>query len=165
MDNIIELLIKKETEKTDGLKKFGVVAVTVVLCLLAVLLFGSNTTVVLLLWLGICCGAIKFMQRFDVEFDYCIIDGSMDIDKVLSKKRRKKYISVDKDTIELVAPFGHEELLQFNKYKTYYATNKNDENKFVVVGVTGSKKCKIVITGNERILEHFKMKFPRKVIL
>ncbi len=164
MDNITELLVKKEKGKGDALKKFGLVMGVLFACLIAAV-FLSGTPFMILAWASFVFLGIKINDRISVEYDYCLIEGSLDIDKVFSEKTRKSYISIDQSTVELVAPFGSDELNEFSKLKTYYATNKNDDDKYVVVGVSKGTKCKVIIKGDGKIVSQYRKCIPRKVIL
>ncbi len=164
MDNITELLVKKEKGKGDSLKKFGLVMGILLLCLVAAV-FLSGTPFMVLVWASVIYLGIKINERLSVEYDYCLIEGSLDVDRVFSEKTRKAYLSIEQSTVELVAPFGCDELAEFSKLKTYYATNKNDENKYVVVGINKGTKCKVVIKGDEKIISQYRKCIPRKVIV
>lgn len=164
MDNITELLIKKESGKGDSLKKFGLVIGVLVACLIAAV-FLSGTPFMVLAWASFVYLGIKINERMSVEFDYCLIEGGLDVDKVFSEKTRKSFLSIEQSTVELVAPFGAPELNEFSKLKTYYATNKGDDNKYVVVGVNKGTKCKVIIRGDEKIISQYRRCIPRKVIV
>ncbi|MBO5454348.1 MAG: hypothetical protein J6A69_10390 [Clostridia bacterium] len=164
MDNITELLVKKEKNGFDNFKKFGLFAGILIICLVAAI-FLSGSAFLLPVWACFIFLGYKINDRFSVEFDYCLIEGSLDVDKVFSEKTRKKYLSIDQSTVELVAPLGDNALGEFSKLKTFYATNKNEDNCYVVVGVNNGSKCKVVIRGDEKLINQYKRCMPRKVIV
>lgn len=170
MDNITEILVQKQKSGFDGLIRLGLVVAILLLCLVAGV-FLQGTFFLVPLWASFVFLGLKLNDRLSVEYDYCLVEGSLDIAKVYSQKTRKEFISIDKDTVELVAPYGNAELNGFKDYKTYYATNKNEENKYVVVGVTKNtkdnktKKCKVVIIGDDRLIQQYRKYMPRKVIV
>jgi len=170
MDNITELLVKKQKSGLESLKRLCLI-IAILLACLAAGVFLSGTMFIVPVWASFVFLGVKINDRFNVEYDYCLVEGSLDIAKVYSQKTRKDFLSIDKDTVELVAPYGSAELNDYKDYKTYYATNKNDENKYVVVGFTkgkkenSSKKCKVVIVGDDRIIQQYRNFIPRKVII
>ena len=165
MENITELLVKKDKDKLYLIKKLGLIIISVIIALLVFIFFNNNVAFVLLLFVGITLIAVKLSERLDVEFDYCLVEANLEIDKVYSQKTRKKYISVDQATIELVAPAESDKLKEFSSLKSIYVTNKSDAENYVVVCVAKGARCKLYIKGDDKLINQFKRFIPRKVIV
>ena len=86
-DAYSELLIKKETTVKDRLIKVLVIAV-IVLAVLA----GFMQPLAWLLALGAGIGAYFLFPNLDLEFEYVYVNGELDIDKIMSKMKRKKNV-------------------------------------------------------------------------
>ena len=51
-----------------------------------------------------------YEEGVNVEFEYSVTNGDLDIDKVISKKRRKKFARLKLRDIEYFAPFGDDSI-------------------------------------------------------
>lgn len=167
MEQITECLVKKEPDKMDVLKKTGIVILAFVGAILAMMLAASipifNT-------MGIFFAAVvvyiayKFAQTTDVEFEYCIVNGDIDIDRIFAKKRRKRFISVTADRIEKILPVESDELKNIGIKKIYFAAqSKSADTNYAVVyrGKTGMEK--LIIVDDDKVILHFLTVMPRKV--
>lgn len=164
MDSIIEHLVHKDRDFKDIIKKWVIVAISFVLCGLSFLflksfgLFGCALIIFI---------AHKIMMITDVEFEYCVINADIDIDRIFSKSRRKRLISVEAVNIEIVAPADSPRIAEFDRYNPklcFAAKNPREAGNYAIIANTPSGgKSKIIIEGNERIIEQLKKFMPRKV--
>lgn len=108
-DSYKEILVKRETSGADQAQKFLIIGVTVLLAVGGiivhpVLLLGA-------LAMGIVCYFV--LPRFDLEYEYLYVNGELDIDKIMSKQKRKKCASYDMNLLEILAPSNSHELDSF----------------------------------------------------
>ena len=54
--------------------------------------------------------AYKIIASMNVEYEYSVTNGDLDIDRVISKKRRKKMVAVKLRDVEYFAPFEGEHI-------------------------------------------------------
>lgn len=54
--------------------------------------------------------AYRIISSMNVEFEYFVLNGDLDIDKVISKKRRKKLVRIKLRDVEYFAPFEDEHI-------------------------------------------------------
>ena len=159
-DSYSELLVKKEQTGKDKVIKFlliGVIAATAVV--------GIIIPLVWVLTLGLGIAAYFILPNLDLEYEYVFVNGDLDIDKIMNKARRKRMFSVDADQMELLAPVGAVELMQYKKIKTYdYTSGKKDAKIYALIASNKGEVCKILFEPNETIVEGFFVKAPRKVI-
>ena len=153
-DFYTEQLIKKQADSKDTLKKVGLIALTVVSVLLVfVIPVGIILPVVMIVI------DVLMFRNLNVEYEYVFVNGDLDIDKIMNKARRKRMFSVDADQMELLAPVGAVELMQYKKIKTYdYA------KIYALIASNKGEVCKVLFEPNETIVEGFFVKAPRKVI-
>ena len=153
-DFYTEQLIKKQADSKDTLKKVGLIALTVVSVLL-----------VFVIPVGIILPVVLMFRNLNVEYEYVFVNGDLDIDKIMNKARRKRMFSVDADQMELLAPVGAVELMQYKKIKTYdYTSGKKDAKIYALIASNKGEVCKVLFEPNETIVEGFFVKAPRKVI-
>lgn len=159
-DFYTEQLIKKQADSKDTLKKVGLIALTVVSVLLVfVIPVGIILPVVMIVI------DVLMFRNLNVEYEYVFVNGDLDIDKIMNKDRRKRMFSVDADQMELLAPVGAVELMQYKKIKTYdYTSGKKDEKIYALIASNKGEVCKVLFEPNETIVEGFFVKAPRKVI-
>ena len=159
-DFYTEQLIKKQTDTKDTLKKVGLIAVTVLSVFLAFI-----TPVGIILPIILIIVDVLVIQSLNVEYEYVFVNGDLDIDKIMNKSRRKRMFSVDADQMELLAPVGAVELMQYKKVKTddYTSGTGNVQVYGLIISDKGEVK-QILFEPNETIVEGFFVKAPRKVI-
>ncbi|MBQ2897321.1 MAG: hypothetical protein IJE46_03240 [Clostridia bacterium] len=167
MEQITECIAKKDPDKMDVIKKTGVVVLAFFGAILAMMIAASVpilNSMGLFFAAAVVYIAYRFAQTTDIEFEYCIVNGDIDIDRIFAKKRRKRYISVTADRIEKVVPAESEELNSTEVKKTYFAArSKTDDTNYAVLyrGKTGLEK--LIIVDDDKTLLHLQTVMPRKV--
>lgn len=159
-DFYTEQLIKKQANSKDTLKKVGLIAVTVVSVLLAfVIPIGIILPIVMIII------DVLVIRSLNVEYEYVFVNGDLDIDKIMNKSRRKRMFSIDAEQMELLAPVGAVELMQYKKAKTYdYTSGTGDAQVYALIASDKGEVKQILFEPNETIVEGFFIKAPRKVI-
>ena len=168
MEQVTECLVKKEPDKIDVLKKTGIVIAAFICAVLSMMLAAS---IEVLNSFGIFFAAVvlfvayKFAQTTDIEFEYCAINGDIDVDKIFAKKRRKKFISVTAERIEKIVPAESDELKGRNDIKkTYFAArSKDDDTNYVIIFKDKNCMAKLIIVDDEKLIHQLLMSMPRKV--
>ena len=62
----------------------------------------------LLVIVAVGAGIFFAYKEFDVEFEYCLTNDELDIDRIVSRERRKNVLNVNVKTIEILAPVASE---------------------------------------------------------
>lgn len=159
-DFYTEQLIKKQANSKDMLKKVGLIAITVVSVLLAfVIPVGIILPIVMIVI------DVLVIRSLNVEYEYVFVNGDLDIDKIMNKSRRKRMFSIDAEQMELLAPVGAVELMQYKKVKTYdYTSGTGKAPVYALIASDKGEVKQILFEPNETIIEGFFIKAPRKVI-
>lgn len=110
-------------------------------------------------------GLDVFMFRnLDVEYEYLFVNGSLDIDKIMAKSRRKSMFSMEITDLEIMAPSGSPELRPYQGLKgTDYSSGGAGMDTYELIVVSNGEKKKIIFEPNATICEGMKMLAPRKV--
>lgn len=109
MDVFMEYLINRKKDAKDIIIISGIVVVALLLTivlLLALLMFAQVPmvgSIGMLLLVGIWWGAYQLMSRRNIEWEYILTNSEFDIDKIMSKKGRKRVLSIDFKNANLVA--------------------------------------------------------------
>ncbi len=102
-----------------------------------------------------------------VEYEYLYVDKTLYVDKIVSKRKRKRVGNFDLERMECFAVEGHHSLEQYNSrtlevkdFSSGYA--KEDHKKYVLI-YDGQKK--VILEPSDRMLEAIYLVSPRKVFL
>ena len=164
-DLYYELLVKKETTAKDKLIKYGLYV------LVALFVFAGLFIHPLLLLAAIAAGVACYfiVPGTDVEYEYLFVNGELDIDKVMSKQKRKKVTSLDLTQADLIAPVTSHRMDYYNgnqKMKTVdYSSGNPDHKRFAVITRIGTESCRVIIEPDEKMAQSIKNSAPSKVFL
>ncbi len=132
-----------------------------ILCILAAALVFS-----LLLtgfWPAIIIIALAFLLYYfvfpllSVEFEYTILNYDVDIDAVYSKTKRKRKLSFDLRTAELIAPAGSGALSPYRFAKTYdFTSHSRPDQIYSVILSSGQTQLQVLMEPDETTLRHFR---------
>lgn len=171
MDTFIEYLVVKKIDTLDKIK-IALLTVAMVLAFILVILVVSNITVIaflgIFLEMGVIYGYWLLVTSFKIEFEYALTNGELDVDKIISKRKRKRLITVKIREVDIMAPvLGHEdnEFLKQN-FKTVIDASSSplSPNAFFIsthnakLGLT-----KLIFEPDQRIIDVCKSTASRKV--
>ena len=106
-----EQLIKKNWELSDTLKAVGItLGALLAMGISCVLLFTPVYVLIFPAFVGISYLAYRFITNLLVEFEYCIVDGELTVDKIINKSKRKKVVTVQVRNFELFEPYDMERI-------------------------------------------------------
>ena len=157
MDFYIEELVKKNKEAKDyiltALMVFGGIIFSIVLFFALLLItpsFGAFSQIVgslgLLLIAGIWYLVYLLNGSRSVEYEYIVINSSLDIDKITAKKRRKKMLEIDIKDASIMACIDDElnnavyKNLNGTKIRDYSAKSKNLNTYFIEYSSDGGRE-------------------------
>ena len=100
MDSFCEQIVQKK----KGAKEWAIIILVVLGALL--LIFGAfliNLLIVALLAVGY--GAWWLITTRNVEYEYCVTNGDIDVDKIVARRKRTRLVSVSGRKIRALAPY------------------------------------------------------------
>ena len=107
------------------------------------------------------------MPGLDLEFEYLYVNGELDIDKIMSKVKRKRVGSFDISKAEMVAPVKSHELdyyRQSKDLKVVDCSSGDDHANVYGMVIKDEKGMKLVLfEPNQEILNDMRRIAPRKV--
>lgn len=171
MDVYVEDLVKqKKTTKTYALITLIVLAAVIlsVVLFFCTLLLRTFAFIFLLLIAGVIYGAWYLIGSMRIEYEYIVTNGEMDVDKIISQRKRKRLITVKLNTFELMAPVNGKYRHEFET-KQVAATIDASVNKeqadawFMIVNHPKKGMVKLVFTPSERIINSAKLFNPRNI--
>ena len=111
MDNFAEQLVTREHDSSDRMKAMALFVcgalLTIGLAVLAFLMLFGGRSLGFLFGAALAAGAGFFtwrsFQNTQVEYEYTFTNGTLDIDKILAKTRRKELLTLE---VRKVTDFG-----------------------------------------------------------
>lgn len=164
-DLYTEIIVKKKTTTLDRLKKWGMIAATV-LAVAAVLFLGIPG---LILLIAMAVADYFLIPSFDVEYEYLYVNGELDVDKVMSKQKRKRIYSCDVKDLVVMAPENSHELDAYRNRqeikKKDFSSGQPDSKSYAMVIKTEKGTDYVLFEPNDTILKDMKRLSPREVFL
>ncbi len=170
MDSIKEYMITRYQDGKDKLKIFGLIFLCCFVTALAVIFMGYIAS-----FMGFVIFAIGFafygcyyyatMKR--IEYEYIFVNGDMDIDKIMGKRKRKRLATISMQTLTQFGRMTDEkraEILSSDATVIDASNNlKTNDDYFLQCKHKTLGVCWLVFTPNEEFVEEMKPFFPREL--
>lgn len=170
MDIFLEQIVEKRSTGIDVLKKVGIVLAAVIICAFAILILPQISQLLATLNVFIVVaagyGAWYLITSMNVEYEYILTNGEIDIDKIIARRKRKRLITVNTRQFTAFGPYRPQEHANETYTSTIMACSSiNDPNTYYAV-CEHSKfgKCILIFNPNEKIIETAKQFMKRNVI-
>lgn len=170
MDVFIEELVRKKRDRKDLVKAVGLACAA---ALVSIVLFntmliltslyiqfsGLFGSVFTLLIAGVWFMAYKIYNSFSVEYEYIVINSSLDVDKIMAKRSRKRMTSIDIKNAELMACVDDNENNSSYKHRNanvkirdYSAGNEYLDTYFIEYNAEGQRQM-LIFQPTQRIID------------
>jgi len=160
MDSYAEQIVKKADDGSDNLKRnlclVGGIAVGILLIFVTGLLHIS--LVGIFLGVGAFYAGLYLGTNYDVEYEYLVVNGELDIDKILAKKRRKKLITIKVGEFENFGKYS-KDMKEEDDVTLIWAVGTSDENPETFYGDFPHPtygKCRILFSPSVRVLRELR---------
>lgn len=166
-DLYTEVIVKKERTTKDTLLKVLLIAGTVLSA--AAFLLGIIGWLALIPLAAFLAGDFFLLPSLDLEFEYLYVNGELDIDKIMSKQKRKRVFSGDIANLVLMAPSGSHELDSYRSRndikKQDYSSGRSDAKTYTMILKKEAVTQMIIFEPNEVMIRDMKRVAPREVVL
>jgi len=168
MDIFMEKIVAKKKTVVDYLITAGIVLAGMLLIALSLtiqVLQALNISIFLAV--GIAYFGYRLILSRNLEYEYIVTNGDLDIDKIIGKRNRKRVFSANCKEFDIVAPVKSD---SFNR--AAYGINKKIDASgsidspdawFITLNYKGEKTL-VIFEPDERMLENFRKYIPRKVL-
>lgn len=130
----------------------------------ACFIFLFPTFLFFIAFAGILYGAVKLSLLQNVEYEYILTNGELDIDKITAKSSRKRMITFACKDIQRIEKFNPSAPPVINDAKTEIYCNLDDENAcFVLVNHSKRGKLIVVFAPDARMRQGMSGSVPRIV--
>ncbi len=161
MDIFVEYMVKRK--KTAGQITLEVLAIIAGFFFLVFGIFIINMIFpVMQLFTGVLAvgtiyGVYRLITSHNVEYEYAITNGEMDVDMIISKRRRKRLATFSCRTLEILAPLsGDKYTEEYKNLKTIFAaqSKKSPTAYFAVFNRGGGREC-LLFEPSRKMLDTF----------
>lgn len=164
MDTFFEQITAVKKSSKDIAAITGIWLLAFIICFLLVLFMGYLGSFSFLLIAGALYGAFKLSCRFNVEYEYIVTNGTMDIDKIINKSSRKRVLSFELATVSRLEKFNQGLLSSVNSKEIVTACNLNDPEAYLMVSSTEGKGTSYLIFAPDERVRGAIVKFVPKFI-
>jgi len=165
MDIFIEKIVQKRKDAKDYLIIAGVIIATLFLLLL-VLNYIPGMSLFFIVALGYI--AYLIITTRNIEYEYAVTNGDLDIDKIIAQRKRKRIFSANCKNFEIVAKVKSQHFS--NHYKNLKnqidcTSSMNSDNVYFIVLNYNNEQTVVYFEPSEKMLNSFKTYIPRKVFI
>ncbi|HBJ10196.1 MAG TPA: hypothetical protein DDY61_00455 [Ruminococcaceae bacterium] len=164
MDTFFEQITAVKKSGKDIAAITGIWLLAFIICFLLVLFMGYLGSFSFLLIAGALFGAFKLSCRFNVEYEYIVTNGTMDIDKIINKSSRKRVLSFELATVSRLEKCNQGLLSSVNSKEIVTACNLNDPEAYLMVSSTEGKGTSYLIFAPDERVRGAIVKFVPKFI-
>lgn len=171
MDTFIEKIVSRKKGAREGLIASGIVIGAIAVFFIFQMLtamFGINLgSIGLFLGVGIIYLAYRLIIGLNVEFEYVVTNGDVDIDKIIARRNRKRIFSgscKDFDIVARVSSSGFEEAARNAKVKIDATSMPGSDGAYYVTLNYKGERTIVIFEPDERMLANFRTFIPRKVL-
>ncbi len=169
LDMYAEYIVKRKADVKTSLIKLLIILASAVLMYLAVMLtqiygliFIMPACVALIAWVG-----YRAYLMFNIEYEYIVTNGELDIDRIIARRGRKRVINVKTSAYELIAPYDDEHRAAYEQgefAKTIDARSSPDaEAWFIIANMRDAGRARILFEPTPKMLKIFSEYLPRQM--
>ena len=165
MDSFLEKIVVKKKTAKDYLIMAGVIFGGMVL-FFVIQLVPFLSSFFLIITAAIVYLIYQVVIARNVEFEYIVTNGDLDIDKIIARKRRKRIFSANCKDFDIVAKlkggYNDRRISDINK-RIEAVSSIDSDDVYLITLVYKGEKTAVLFEPDERMLKTFKFYIPRKV--
>lgn len=166
-DTFTEQIIKQKKSMLDYINII-LIAVGFLFAVLSVAFLSVKYNILSKIFFFFLAGMIflfwKIATSFNIEYEYSVTNGDIDIDKIIGKRTRKRIISINAKNIESFKRFtGNENRKSFNNIIFAGSDPKSQDLWYCTFRHNKSGNTLLIFEPNEKVLNAIKPFLPRLV--
>lgn len=169
MDTFMEKLVTKRKVFKDNLITAGVIFGAMILIMISLSVKVINQLGMgVFIAAGIVYLAYRLITSRNVEFEYTVTNGELDIDKITSRRKRKRIFSAsckEFDILSRVKSNSFSQSVQSIKNRIDATSSSDSPDAFFATLNYKGEKTLLIFEPDERMLNNFKLFIPRKIFL
>lgn len=164
MDTFFEQIIAVRKTGKAVAALIGIWFAAFVICFLLFAFMGIFGAFSFLLIAGVIYGAFKLSGFFNVEYEYIVTNGTMDIDKIINKSSRKRVLSFELQTVSRIEKYNPALLNSVNSKEVLIACDTDDKDAYLMVSSTEGKGTNYLVFAPDERVRGAIVKFVPKFI-
>ncbi len=163
MDIFMEKIVKKQKDIKDHLITISIIFLAIILMLLALNYLASMAMFFII---GIGYLAYLLITTRNIEYEYAVTNGDLDIDKIIAQRKRKRVFSANCKSFEIVAKVKSTHYTpQYRNFKNKIICSGSLEGDGVYFIVLHYKNEQTIVffEPTDKMLNNFKTFIPRKI--
>lgn len=165
MDLFIEKIVMKKKDAKDYMM-LGLIALAAMVVILAIPLIPVVKNFWLVLAAGAVYGAYVLIRSRNIEFEYAVTNGDLDIDKIIAQRKRKRIFSANCKEFDIVAKVGSDKYthdIRNVKNRLEAVSSMDSPNIYFVSLRYKGEPWVVFFEPDQRMLSAFRTFIPRKV--
>ncbi len=173
MDTFIEYMVKKKRDGADWLKIFGAIFGALAITFVLGFLVTITDSMLFILWFALCVvvwyGVYIVISRQNIEYEYTLTNGELDVDAIYSKRRRVHLLTVRVRSFDMCAPAYDEkyknEYLGVKEIKRIYkyAGSMDSSNLYFADFLQSGDKVRLCFEPSKKMIEAIRLFNPKNV--
>jgi hypothetical protein len=131
MDMFVEQLVKKKKSTGQIVAIVGTLLLALILLAVSILLIGVVGPLGAIIIVGVFYGAWYLLTSQNIEYEYCVTNGDIDIDRIIAQRKRERIVSVAGRKIESAGRYLPEKWVGRKVDRTVIgAPSQNEDNLY-----------------------------------
>ena len=164
MDTYSEQLVTKKKNQNDSMKKLIIFLTSIILCgflVFASLLYFEFALLAVAALAAVIFGAYKLISGFNIEYEYSITNGEIDIDKIIAKRKRVHMLTAE---VKSFTAFGkYESVNDSFSGTTVKADGADEEAFFAEFKSEDYGETRLIFSPDEKFMKCIKLYLPRNI--
>ena len=167
MDTFMEKIVARRKGMKDHFITAAILFVAMILIML-VLSIQAIAQFSLVIAVGIAYLSYRLITSRNVEYEYIVTNGEVDIDKIISRRKRKRIFSASCKEFEILSRVksnSYSQSVQSIKNKIDASSSIDSPDAFFATLSYKGEKTLLIFEPDERMLNNFKIFIPRKMFI
>jgi hypothetical protein len=113
-------------------------------------------------------GMIIFFRRLNLEFEYIVTNGEMDVDKIMGRRTRKRLLTVDCRSFDILAPCRPDYSSEYESQTISSVIDVSSHSGapgrwFAVFNAKDGSRTLLIFEPNEKMLDAFRKYIRSKI--
>ncbi len=159
MDTFFEQIVSVKKTGKAYLIIFLLSLAALIVSFLAIFFLGSFG---ILVACGAIYGAFQLVIRQSIEYEYIVTNGSMDVDKIIAQRSRKRELSFEISSVERLEKYNLAAPPMGNFSKTVIACTPNSSDTYFMVVTSEAKGSRLLVFNpDDRLKDAIKKSLPK----
>ncbi len=167
MDTFVEQLVKKKKSAGQILAIIGIILAAVFLLAVSIIFIGVVGAFAAFIIVGVFYGAWYLLTAQNIEYEYCVTNGDIDIDRIIAQRKRQRIVSVSGKKIESAGHYVPEKWVGRQMDRTVIAAPSDREDNLYYFTYHSKKRghTLVVFQPDDRVKDSFYEGLPKLVQL